>query len=250
MDYTTFLIVCPLVFLAGFVDAIGGGGGLISLPGYILAGVPVHAAVATNKLSSSTGTLISTIRLCMHSKIDFLLAVPAILLAFVGSSAGARLSMMIQESVLKGVLLLVLPITAYFVIRKDALSDNLKGSCSRRKELLIAWAAAVVIGLYDGFYGPGTGTFYIIIFLSLAKMTTMEAAVNTKLLNLTSNLAALVMFLMHDQILIALGLAASVFSIAGHYIGAGMVLKNGNKAIKPIILTVLGLLFLKVVTGV
>lgn len=250
MEYSTFLIVCPLVFLAGFVDAIGGGGGLISLPAYILAGVPMHTAVATNKLSSATGTLISTIRLCLHSKIDFLLAVPAIFLAYMGSSMGARWSMLIQESVLKAVLLVILPITAYFVIRKDALSSGTEGSCSRRRQLLIAWMAAVLIGLYDGFYGPGTGTFYIIIFMSFAKMTTMEAAVNTKLLNLTSNLAALVTFLLHGQVWIILGLAASVFSIAGHYLGAGMVLKNGSRIVKPIILVVLCLLFIKVLSGI
>ena len=250
MEYSTFLIVCPLVFLAGFVDAIGGGGGLISLPAYILAGVPMHAAVATNKLSSATGTLISTIRLCLHSTVDFLLAVPAIFLAYMGSSMGARLSMLIQESVLKAVLLVILPITAFFVIRKDALSSGTEGSCSRRRQLIIAWMAAVLIGLYDGFYGPGTGTFYIIIFMSFAKMTTMEAAVNTKLLNLTSNLAALVTFLLHGQVWIMLGLAASVFSIAGHYLGAGMVLKNGSRVVRPIILVVLCLLFIKVLSGI
>ena len=250
MEYSTFLIVCPLVFLAGFVDAIGGGGGLISLPAYILAGVPMHAAVATNKLSSATGTLISTIRLCLHSKVDFLLAVPAIFLAYMGSSMGARLSMLIQESVLKAVLLVILPITAFFVIRRDALSSGTEGSCSRRRQLIIAWMAAVLIGLYDGFYGPGTGTFYIIIFMSFAKMTTMEAAVNTKLLNLTSNLAALVTFLLHGQVWIMLGLAASVFSIAGQYPGAGMVLKNGSRVVRPIILVVLCLLFIKVLSGI
>lgn len=250
MEYSTFLIVCPLVFLAGFVDAIGGGGGLISLPAYILAGVPMHAAVATNKLSSATGTLISTIRLCLHSKVDFLLAVPAIFLAYMGSSMGARWSMLIQESVLKAVLLVILPITAFFVIRKDALSSGTERSCSRRWQLIIAWMAAVLIGLYDGFYGPGTGTFYIIIFMSFAKMTTMEAAVNTKLLNLTSNLAALVTFLLHGQVWIMLGLAASVFSIAGHYLGAGMVLKNGSRIVRPIILVVLCLLFIKVLSGI
>ena len=86
--------------------------------------------------------------------------------------------------------------------------------------------------------------------MSFAKMTTMEAAVNTKLLNLTSNLAALVTFLLHGQVWIMLGLAASVFSIAGHYLGAGMVLKNGSRVVRPIILVVLCLLFIKVLSGI
>ena len=107
-----FLIVCPMVFLAGFVDAIAGGGGLISLPAYLLAGVPMHQAIATNKLSSATGTTISTIRYCRNTKVDWSIAGPAIVLSLIGSSIGAKLTMMMPESVLKVVLLVVLPVTA------------------------------------------------------------------------------------------------------------------------------------------
>lgn len=246
MSITTFLIVCPLVFLAGFVDSIGGGGGLISLPAYILAGLPMHGAVATNKLSSSTGTLISTIRLCRHSKIDFKLILPAVFLAISGSFAGARLSLVVDETILKQFLLLVLPVTAFFVLRKNTFATEKQVKISRMKTILVSWTAAVLIGLYDGFYGPGTGTFYIIVFLSFAHMSAMDAAVNTKILNLTSNLTSLVVFLWNGQCYLLLGLVASIFSIAGHYLGSGMVLKNGSKAIRPIILLVLCLLFIKI----
>lgn len=248
MMITTFFIVCPLVFLAGFIDAIGGGGGLISLPAYVLAGIPMHSAVATNKLSSSTGTVISTIRLCRHSKIDFKLILPAVFLAISGSFAGARLSMIVDEKILKQFLLIVLPITAFFVIRKNAFAEEKEVAVSRGKTLAVSWIAAVMIGLYDGFYGPGTGTFYIIVFMAFAHLSAMDAAVNTKILNLTSNLTSLVVFLANGQCYILLGLAASVFSIAGHYLGSGMVLKNGSKAIRPIIILVLCLLFIKVIT--
>ena len=113
-----FLIVCPMVFLAGFVDAIAGGGGLISLPAYLLAGVPMHQAIATNKLSSATGTTTSTIRYCRNTQVDWSIAGPAIVLSLIGSSIGAKLTMMMPESVLKIVLLVVLPVTAVFVFRK------------------------------------------------------------------------------------------------------------------------------------
>ena len=121
-------------------------------------------------------------------------------------------------------------------------------TCSRRRTLIISWLAAVLIGLYDGFYGPGTGTFYIIIFVAFAHLSSMEAAVNTKILNLTSNITSLIVFLSNGECYIALGLCAALFSIAGNYLGAGMVLKNGSKAIRPVILIVLVLLFLKVMT--
>ena len=242
-----FLIVCPMVFLAGFVDAIAGGGGLISLPAYLLAGVPMHQAIATNKLSSATGTTISTIRYCRNTKVDWSIAGPAIVLSLIGSSIGAKLTMMMPESVLKIVLLVVLPVTAVFVFRKNALVEKQSGSVSHRRMLLITWIAALAIGCYDGFYGPGTGTFLILVMVGLAKMDMMQAAANTKLINLASNISALVAFLIGGKVVLTLGLAASVFSIAGHYTGSSMVRKNGTKIVKPIILVVLVLLFLKVI---
>lgn len=242
-----FLIVCPMVFLAGFVDAIAGGGGLISLPAYLLAGVPMHQAIATNKLSSATGTTISTIRYCRNTKVDWSIAGPAIVLSLIGSSIGAKLTMMMPESVLKIVLLVVLPVTAVFVFRKNALVEKQSGSVSHRRMLLITWIAALAIGCYDGFYGPGTGTFLILVMVGLAKMDMMQAAANTKLINLASNISALAAFLIGGKVVLTLGLAASVFSIAGHYTGSSMVMKNGTKIVKPIILVVLVLLFLKVI---
>ena len=242
-----FLIVCPMVFLAGFVDAIAGGGGLISLPAYLLAGVPMHQAIATNKLSSATGTTISTIRYCRNTKEDWSIAGPAIVLSLIGSSIGAKLTMMMPESVLKVVLLVVLPVTAVFVFRKNALVEKQSGSVSHRRMLMITWIAALAIGCYDGFYGPGTGTFLLLVMVGLAKMDMMQAAANTKLINLASNISALVAFLIGGKVVLTLGLAASVFSIAGHYTGSSMVMKNGTKIVKPIILVVLVLLFLKVI---
>ncbi len=242
-----FLIVCPMVFLAGFVDAIAGGGGLISLPAYLLAGVPMHQAIATNKLSSATGTTISTIRYCRNTKVDWSIAGPAIVLSLIGSSIGAKLTMMMPESVLKVVLLVVLPVTAVFVFRKNALVEKQSGSVSHRRMLLITWIAALAIGCYDGFYGPGTGTFLLLVMVGLAKMDMMQAAANTKLINLASNISALAAFLIGGKVVLTLGLAASVFSIAGHYTGSSMVMKNGTKIVKPIILVVLVLLFLKVI---
>ena len=242
-----FLIVCPMVFLAGFVDAIAGGGGLISLPAYLLAGVPMHQAIATNKLSSATGTTISTIRYCRNTRVDWSIAGPAIVLSLIGSSIGAKLTMMMPESVLKVVLLVVLPVTAVFVFRKNALVEKQSGSVSHRRMLLITWIAALAIGCYDGFYGPGTGTFLILVMVGLAKMDMMQAAANTKLINLASNISALAAFLIGGKVVLTLGLAASVFSIAGHYTGSSMVMKNGTKIVKPIILVVLVLLFLKVI---
>ena len=230
----TFLIVCPLVFLAGFVDAVAGGGGLISLPAYLLAGVPVHNAVATNKLSSATGTLISTVRLCKNKFVDWILVLPCIPMALLGSSIGAHLALIAS---------------AFYVLRKKNM-DEKGGEIARKKQILLCAVCSLAVGCYDGFYGPGTGTFLLLLFTGLGKMSVAKASGTMKVTNLSSNVAALVVFLLSGKIVIMLGIAASVFSIAGHYTGAGMVMKNGSRIIRPIILIVLALLFIKIISGI
>ena len=247
-----YLIVCPLVFLAGFVDSIAGGGGLISLPAYIIAGVPAHFAIGTNKLSSTLGTSISTCRYLkqgyLKGKQLILPVVCACFTALAGSYLGSSFSMMVSDTVLKHMMMVVLPIVAFYVLRnKNMGAETEQQALPVRAMLCISMAVAFVIGMYDGFYGPGTGTFLILIFMGLAHMTSMEAAAYTKIVNLSSNIASLVTFLVSGQVILPLGLAAAVFSIAGHYTGAGMVLKNGTKIIRPIILVVLALLFIEIV---
>ncbi|HWT26987.1 MAG TPA: TSUP family transporter [Mobilitalea sp.] len=248
ITFHMFLIVCPLVFLAGFVDSIAGGGGLISLPAYLIAGLPTHFAIGTNKLSSAVGTTVSTYRFCKNKLVDWAVAVPSAVLALIGSVIGANIALMVNDKVMKYILVIILPVVAFYVLRGKSMKEGTKEEAiSRRNVYLIACLASFFCGAYDGFYGPGTGSFLILIYTGLAKMDVKIAAGNTKLVNLSSNIAALATFIINGKIVFLLGIAAAVFSIAGHYIGAGMVMKNGQKVIKPIILTVLALLFIKVI---
>ena len=114
----SFLIVCPLVFFAGLVDAIAGGGGLISLPAYLIAGLPSHEAIATNKLSSAFGTALTTARFIKQRLVDLKLAVVTVIAAVIGSSAGARLSLSSDERILRIMLVVILPITAAIVLNQ------------------------------------------------------------------------------------------------------------------------------------
>ncbi|MDR0925430.1 MAG: TSUP family transporter, partial [Hungatella sp.] len=117
------------------------------------------------------------------------------------------------------------------------------------KLFLISICAALVIGGYDGFYGPGTGTFLLLILTGLAKMDVRSASGTTKVINLSSNIAALATFLINGKVLIPLGLASGLFCIAGHYIGSGLVVKNGLKIVRPVVLVVLLCLFVKIIKG-
>lgn len=245
-----YMIVCPLVFLAGFVDSIAGGGGLISLPAYLAAGIPAHFAIGTNKLSSTMGTVISTARYAKNGYIKIKLSLLAALFAIIGSALGAHLSLLSSERLLKGLLLAVLPVVAFYVLKNKDMGENGKiSSLPEKKALFIAMAAALVIGCYDGFYGPGTGTFLLLVLTGFAKMDIRSASGTTKVINLSSNIAALVTFLLNGKVLIPLGLAAGVFCIAGNYLGSGLVVKNGLKVVRPVVLAVLICLFVKIIRG-
>lgn len=248
LSMESFLIVCPLLFLTGFVDSIGGGGGLISLPAFLMAGLPPHAAIATNKLGACGGTILATIRFIRNKCVSIKLAIPSVIAAIAGSSLGANLSLMIDEEVLKYVLVVVLPLSAAVVLNKKMFRDDGHDAIGHldKRTYVTAILAAFVIGGYDGFYGPGTGTFLIIAFTAFANLSLRSANGQAKVINSTTNLTALFVFLMNGQVNIPLGLVACGCSMLGGYIGSGLALKNGAKIVKPIILFVLALLFLKV----
>ena len=240
------LIVAVGVFLASFMDAIAGGGGIISVPTYLLAGLPAHMALGTNKLSSGLGTVVSTARFVKNGYVDWKLGVPSIVLALIGAHFGTRLQLAIREEYLKYLLLVVLPVVAFVVLRQRQLPET-PGQIARGKQMTLVYLASFVVGAYDGFYGPGTGTFLLLIFCNLAKMDVRTAAGNVKLVNLSSNIGALATSMTQGKVFWTLGLIGAVTSIAGHYLGSGLAIKNGSKIVRPTVIIVLILLAVKVI---
>lgn len=247
MNLTMFLIVCPLLFLAGFVDAIGGGGGLISLPAYLLAGLPIHQTIATNKLSSTCGTALATFRFVREGLVNWRLAVPTIVMAILGSTIGANISLRMGDGVMEKILFFVLPVVALVVLNPRIFRDqNAARWALTGKVWITALLSSFAVGLYDGFYGPGTGTFLIIAFTVFAKMEMRAANAQAKVINLTTNITSLTIFLLNGQVLIPLGIAAALCNMAGNYFGASLAMRKGSRVTRPVILFVLVLLFLKV----
>ncbi|MFA9422358.1 MAG: sulfite exporter TauE/SafE family protein [Sedimentibacter sp.] len=243
----TFLIICPMLFFAGMIDAIGGGGGLISLPAYLIAGLPPHNAIATNKLSSSCGTAIATYRFVKNKLVNVKLAIPAVIIAIIGATIGSNLSMIVDEKYMLWGMFIVLPLSAFFVLNKKLFNDN--GSDEIKldnRTYKTAILAAFIVGVYDGFYGPGAGTFLIIAFSVFAKLSIKTANAHAKVINLTTNLTSLVVFLLSGKVIILLGLAGAVCNMIGNYIGSGLAMKNGSKIVKPSIILVLILLTIKI----
>ena len=202
------LLVCLLVFLAGYVDAIAGGGGLISLPAYMIAGLPTHAAIATNKMSSTMGTTIATWHYAKSGYIQWKLAGVCVVLAVAGSTIGSNLVLITSDAFLRVFLLAVLPITAIYVMRSKSFGKQDKEPLSPKRTAALCVLVAFCVGIYDGFYGPGTGTFLMLLLTGVAHLKLKSAAGITKAINLTTNVTALVVFLLHGQVLLVLGLVA------------------------------------------
>lgn len=241
-----YLIICPLVFLGGYVDSIAGGGGLISLPAYLIAGLPTHAAIGTNKISSAMGTTLTTYKFWKQGYIQVKLGLLCAVCALLGSTGGANLALLVSDRVFKIILLFILPLTAFYVFRTKNMDAAGREPLSTGKTYAIAAACALVIGVYDGFYGPGTGTFLLLLLTGLAHMDLNSAAGTTKVINLSTNIAALVTYLLNGKVMLLLGLVAGLFGIAGNWLGARSFTKNGSKIVKPIIGVVLAVFFVRI----
>ena len=172
-----YLIVCPLVFLGGFVDSMAGGGGLITLPAYMMAGVPVHFAAGTNKVVNGIGTATASVKFFRSGKI---LAVPALCAAagaLAGGYIGAEIAKGLSEELLQGLMLVALPLVAVFLaVKRDFGRESAGRARSRRYEAAVSLLIGLLIGCYDGIVGPGTGTFMIMAFTALLSMDMVTAS--------------------------------------------------------------------------
>ena len=245
-DLRILILICPLVFLAGIIDAVAGGGGLITLPAYLIAGLPPHMATATNKCGSTFGTVFATARFLRGGKIRLKSALCAAAAALAGSLLGARLNLIVSDRILTYIMLIVVPVMAVFLfLKRDFGTEDHSDSLSPASLLLRAAGIGLVVGTYDGFFGPGAGTFLTLAFCRICRFDLLTSSGNTKMVNAASNAAALVTFAFSGQVLWAIGIPAAFCSIAGNYVGASLALKKSAKIIRPMLFVVMGLLILR-----
>ncbi len=246
LSFYQFLIVCPLIFISCFVDAVAGGGGLISLPAYMIAGLPTHEAIATNKLSASMGAACAVVKYFRLDMVPWKNALFCLPFAIGGGTVGANIALFIPENIFKYIMLVLLPLTAAFVMRKNSLVKE-RAPYQGFIMYILSAAIAFVVGMYDGFYGPGTGVFLILLLLTAAHYTLDDANGTAKSINFVTNVSSLVIYLINGKVVVPLGLAAGIFGMAGGYLGAKAYGNNGAKIAKPIILAVLAIFFIKII---
>ncbi|WP_270725424.1 TSUP family transporter [Shimia sp. Alg240-R146] len=231
--FEALLLLLAAGFFAGFVDAIAGGGGLITLPTLMIAGVPPVQALATNKIQGMFGAGTAAYSYAKSGLVDLReQALPAVL-AGVASFAGALLVSVLPTDWIRLVLpLLLIGIAIFFAFRKDP--DDLDRT-ARLSPLAFTWTAVPLVGAYDGLLGPGAGSFYMIAFVALGGYGILKATAHTKLLNFASNVGGLAGFILVAEPLWALGLMMGAMQIAGARLGAKMAMAKGAKLIRPLL---------------
>jgi len=246
LTWAHLLVLAALVFFAGLVDALAGGGGLITLPAYLAAGLDPALLLGTNKLSSALGTTASAHAYARRLRLPWKPFVPVALCALLGAAAGARLALRLDPAFIRYLLLAALPLVAIAVLTRHDFggqdrSSELGPGVLRRRSCIIAAA----VGAYDGFFGPGTGTFFALALARWCGHDLLGATGRAKLLNLATNFAALAVFLWSGR-LDALGLAMAAASAAGHWVGARLGLRHSGRLIRPAVALVCAGLFLKI----
>ena len=232
-----------LVFMtgfAGFVDSAAGGGGLISLPAYLFAGLPPHYTYATNKFSAACGTTFATASFFKNGAMNLKVGILAAIGSFAGSALGAHIVLMLSDEVLQMMMFIILPIAAVIILwRRNLPDENRDDGTLNLKKALLALGIGLGIGLYDGMVGPGTGTFAIIAFTSLMGFDLRTANGNAKVLNLASNYASLFTYLSSGLVVFPVGIPCAISNIVGNIIGSHFALRKGAKFIRPMMLVVL-----------
>lgn len=242
------LVVLPLIFLGGFVDSVAGGGGLITLPAYLMAGIPAHLAMGTNKVVNGIGTATASVKYFRGGKIKLRPAIISGVGALVGAAIGTRIALLIPEDILKIMMLVALPCAAVLLILKKDFgkeSDAPAREYTAQQELVRAALIGLGLGCYDGLIGPGTGTFMIMAFTMALSMDLLTASGCAKLANLCSNVASAVPFIISGKVWWMLALPAAVCNALGAFCGARYAMKGGSKRVRGMIFVVLGLLFIK-----
>jgi len=231
-----FFLFVAVAIVAGGVDAIAGGAGLITIPAMLAFGVPPAAAIATNKLGGVAGTLSATLHFIGKKQIDIRAAWPLAATAFIGSVAGGFALTRIEPAFLAAIVpVLLIGFSVYFIF-----SPNVGALDTKRRVSVAGFVLLVApaIGFYDGFFGPGAGAFFCLALVLLAGFNLIRATAHAKLLNLASNLAALLFFIWHGTILWDIGLAMMVGQFIGGNLGARIVVRHGVRVIKIIMVVV------------
>jgi len=248
ISLATLVFLILAAFLAGWVDAVVGGGGLIQLPA-LLIGLPVDTPPAsilgTNKVSSVWGTATSSITYAIKLRPDWRTVLPLVVGSAVGAALGAQAARYLPKQYFTPIVLVALVVVGFYTWRRPELGLHSARKHDGRKHYVLTTAIGLGVGAYDGILGPGTGSFFVILLVTVLGYGFLEASAKAKIANLFTNLAAIVVFATHGSVLWAIGLTMGAANLVGGFIGARMAIRGGNAFVRKVFLVVVGALAVK-----
>lgn len=255
MDFiTSLLFLCPIIFLASFVDAVSGGGGLLSLPAFIFTGMPVHSAYGCNKFSCCVSTGMSSYQYFKSGMMNGRTALLAGIVTFICSIGASRIVLSLPDKPLKIMVLASMPFVAALILFSKKYPEEDRSSelsVGRKRGFCIL--IGVIMGFYDGLLGPGSGTLAIIMYTKFFRYDLKTASGNAKTAVLASSMASSLSYILAGKVLWGITLPTTVCGVLGGYLGARMAIKKGARFIRPMMLFIAFLLIVKMVldmTGV
>ena len=245
-DTTITIILSAVSFLAGFIDSIAGGGGLLLVPSIMLAGFPPQVALGTNKFASSVGTGTALINFILKKKVVWKIAASGIAFSLLGSFIGTKTILFFNNETVGRIIIFLLPLAMLITLIPQ--KERATGNEPSRFDITVKIPfICLFIGFYDGFFGPGTGSFLIIAFHIFIGLGLVQSSATAKVFNLASNLGALTVFIMGGKVVYLLGISLAIANIAGNYLGSNLAIKKGANTVKFFLLLSLTILMISLI---
>jgi uncharacterized membrane protein YfcA len=250
-DILTYVLMFVLAFSAGFVDSVVGGGGLIQLPAMLILFpvLPIPTVMGTNKFAGFSGTALATSRYLKQTEVPWKSIWPAIITALIFSFLGANVVSHIHKDDVKIIVLCLLVVVAIYTFFKKEFGLHHAPKLNILQTAVYSALTGAVLGFYDGFFGPGTGSFLIVVFISLFGFNFLIASASAKLVNCATNISALSYFVMTGQINYPLAISVAAFNMAGSFMGAKMAIKKGSAFVRTFFLFIVTCMILKFAWG-
>lgn len=252
MEYLSCLLyLVPLLFVAGVLDGIAGGGGIIALPAYMLTGMPMHSAYACNKLQSGCGTLCSGLKYLKEGFADIRTALIAFPLTIAASMLSTRIILGLDGEKIKVIIAVCIPIAVLFMFfKRKVKSPSDSRPPMNVKTVLLSMLSGVLLGAYDAFFGPGGGSIAMIVFSLLLGYDLRIGCGNGKIIIVISNFTALFNYIIGGHMIWHVAIPCTLSNMLGSYIGAALAVKRGEKLVFPAMLTILSVLLIETFLGV
>jgi len=242
-EFYWYFIFLATGFFAGFVDSIAGGGGIITIPVLLASGMPPHVALATNKLQSSFGSFTSSANFIRKGLVNLKDVYFGIIFTFIGATIGTKMILLLNPDLLVKVLPIMLILVFLYTIFSSKVGAEDRHSVL--KPIVFYFIFGIALGFYDGFFGPGTGAFWTIAFVSLLGLNLKKATAHTKIMNFTSNIVSFGVFYLSGNMLFIIGFIMGVGQVLGAYLGSNLVAKKDVGFIRVFFLTIVAITILK-----